>query len=460
MTSLQPILVPLSLLLWIAFSWWCFRRFPPATAAMTALVSGWLFLPLFPIQSVRIPYFETKPLLVPGFVIIISYLRDRPTWQRLRRSWADLPMMVLILSPTVTSILNGLGLKDGLQSAWQQLLFAGCAWLLGRLYFGSFNRLKQAALVVFLGALVYVPFCLWEIRMSPQLHSTFYGTPPDLDFNQTIRFGGYRPVVFMRHGLMTAMWMTCGSLVGFWMWRSRAVEKVGNLRMGWLTLAVIGTTILCKSLGALVLLAGALVVVFSPRWLRATLLLLLLLLPPVYQSSRMLGWRGELVSDWAEKLGDADRRASVLFRTMNEEGLVRHALERPWFGWGRFGRNLTYDEWGNPTVTDSAWIIVLGIDGLVNLAAYDLLVILPFLLFWLRVPLRFWDRAAVAPAASMALFILLYGIDNLFNALPNPAYMAMAGGLTSLALARAPEPRRAKAPRRQRALAAGVASAA
>ena len=80
----------------------------------------------------------------------------------------------------------------------------GAPYLLGRLYFSEPAALRDLALATVSAALAYVPFCLWEIRMSPQLHAIVYGLQP-FGFGQAIRFGGYRPSVFMTHGLMLGM---------------------------------------------------------------------------------------------------------------------------------------------------------------------------------------------------------------------------------------------------------------
>ena len=53
---------------------------------------------------------------------------------------------------------------------------------------------------IFIGGLLYVPLCLFEIRMSPQLHKLVYGFHQHI-FAQTFRFEGWRPTVFLQHGL-------------------------------------------------------------------------------------------------------------------------------------------------------------------------------------------------------------------------------------------------------------------
>ena len=68
------------------------------------------------------------------------------------------------------------------------------------------------------------------------------------------------------------------------------------------------------------------------------------------------------------------RATSLETRFTNEQQLLDHALQRPWFGWGRFGRNRVYAASGaNNSITDGAWVIRLGTFGLVGFLAQFLL---------------------------------------------------------------------------------------
>ena len=57
-----------------------------------------------------------------------------------------------------------------------------------------------------IAGLIYSLPMLLEIRFAPQFSYWFYGYWIEL-FDQQIRFGGYRPVVFMGHGLVTAFFL-------------------------------------------------------------------------------------------------------------------------------------------------------------------------------------------------------------------------------------------------------------
>lgn len=68
---------------------------------------------------------------------------------------------------------------------------------------------------------------------------------------------------------------------------------------------------------------------------------------------------------------NVDRAASLKTRFDQEQQLLEHAWQRPWFGWGRYGRNRVYHGWNgsDSSVTDGYWIITMGTFGLVGFAA-------------------------------------------------------------------------------------------
>ena len=64
---------------------------------------------------------------------------------------------------------------DGRPKAFDFTVRWALPWLLGRTYFTDFESQRALALIIVVGALLYVPFALWEVKMSPQLHSQVYG---------------------------------------------------------------------------------------------------------------------------------------------------------------------------------------------------------------------------------------------------------------------------------------------
>src|SRR6185295_15545035 len=194
----------------------------------------------------------------------------------------------------------------------------------------------------------------YEMRFGPTLHKILFGYIQQT-FREAKRWGGYRPTVFLQHGLAVGMFMCTAALVAIWTWRSRAIQNIYSIPMGLVAVAIAVTAVLCKSTGAILLLVGALGVMWASVKLRSKALLVCLVISaPIYMGVRTLGlWSGQqLVNLTADYIG-ADRAESLAMRIRNEDRLVGKALERPVFGWGRFGRNHIIDtETGKHTVTD------------------------------------------------------------------------------------------------------------
>jgi len=431
----------------------CFLALGPRRGMLAALLGGTLFVPVF-VATDGVPILRTKAMFVAGVVVAASLLLDLRRWSRLRLGWLDLPMLVLCATPFLAASANDLGPYEGWSAVFQTALVFGGPYLLGRLYLGDREGVADLAGALVLAGLVYVPLCLWEIRMSPQLHRLAYGFSPVEMFGQNIRFGGYRPVVFMNHGLMLALFMASATLVAYWLWRTgarRAVALVGlHLPMGLAAAALGLTTILCKSTGAVALLLAGIVVLEGTRLLRAPVLILLLLaVPPAYCAARVAGWSGEALIAATSGMVAAERAQSVEYRFANETLLVDKAMQRPWLGWGRWGRSRLHDATGRDvSVTDSLWVITLGETGLVGLVALGLALGLPILLLLRAAPARHWGERGVASAAALAAVGLIGMADDLLNTMATPAALAIAGAL--VALWRAARAARTAAPARPR----------
>jgi hypothetical protein len=410
----------------------CFATLPPRRAALFALFGGWLFLPVFEI-AFSVPLLHEKIFFLSAVVLAASAVFHGDRWRRLRPGAIDLPILVLCVSPLATSVANGLGAYDGLQAAFQLSLAWGGPYLLGRIYLGEPGGIRDLAAVHVGSALLYVPLCLWEIRMSPQLHRTLYGFHQHA-FIQSVRYGGYRPVVFLEHGLAVGMFMSSATLLAVWLLRTGARRALAGIPMGWIAAGLAVTTILCKSAGAILLLAVGLAVLEGVRRARrAALVFVLAALPIGYCAARLSGWSAGDLVDVAGRYIDLDRAQSLEYRLRMENLLIARALERPALGWGRWGRSRVYDESGEDiTVTDGMWVIELGTGGFLKLAA-NLLVLLipPVVLAWRLRPGELADPR-VAAALALAVALLLSSIDDLFNAMASPFFPAIAGALCGL----------------------------
>jgi len=422
------------------FAVYAFGKYPPRTAAVAVVVIGWLFLPASQTAIYSIPgipfHMKTNALCLA--VLLGMAVKDPGIFHRFHFHWIDVPIICWCLAPFFSSISNGLGPYDGAGAALPMAVDWGIPYLAGRLYFGTYDGLKELGLGMFIGALVVAPLALIEMVISPQFHIILYGYYPH-DFSQTKRGVGYRPSVFMKHGLELAIYNASAVVMGWQLFLRKSIVRVVPLLKIPLFPAVAGLSVILlisRSSGALMLCLFALAMLQAAVMLRSKLpLLLVLILPLAYMNLRATGaWDGQNLIEASKKLtGNEERVGSLSFRLFNENLLVEKARLRPIFGWAGYQRSFVTDENGRfISVPDGMWILTLGKNGLFGLTALSASILLaPFLFFW-KCPSRRLGDPLVAPAAAFATCLCIFMADSLFNAFYNPILMVAAGGLSSL----------------------------
>ncbi|MBD2043732.1 O-antigen ligase domain-containing protein [Microcoleus sp. FACHB-672] len=424
----------------IPFTIYMFIRYPSQRAVVIVFITAFIFLPVAAFKLPGIP--EYSKTSAPCYCILLAtFIYDPQRFTSFKFGWLDVPMLCWCFSPFASSITNGLGPYDGFSETLSQTMAWGAPYFLGRIYLNNLEGLRQLALGIFAGGLIYVPLCLFESRMSPQLHRMVYGFAARRDFAQTIRLGGYRPTVFMVHGLWVGVWMMSAALIAVWLWKTGTIKRFWNMPMDWLALALLVTFILCRSTGAYLYFGIGIFILFVVKYCRTALPMYLLIFGLCFYlylgvSGGFTG--GEVVSYVADTLGP-ERAQSLEFRFINEGPLAEKARERMLFGWGGWGRARIFDEWGEDiSVTDSLWIIAFGNQGLFGLSAFVTSVLLPSLSFsWLGYPPSTWSHPKVAPAAALVVILPLFMLDSVLNAMVNQIFMLGAGGLTGLMLSKA-----------------------
>jgi len=401
-----------------------FAFLPARRAAAIALIGGWLFLPQAVIDFPGLPDYSRAVAVSLGLLIGIIFF-DAATALRLRPSWVDLPLVLWCLSPLFTSAANGLGLYDGLSGLYSETFDWAIPWIVGRLYFADAAGLRALTRAIFVGGLVYVPFCLYEVRMSPVLHHTLYGYNQHV-FAQTLRLGGYRPMVFLEHGIELGVWMMAATLCGTVTWIQRRKERwVGIPLVGWLVLLWV-TTILCRAVGAYLLLGiGTACLLVLAATGSALPLQLLAVAVAAYLVARIgWDWQAEALLDFFRSIGA--RAHSIEGRIAANSRIAERAMERFYFGWGGYNR---FREGLGPTLPDSHWAITFGQRGLFGLVSNYALLLLAPLLAVRRVNLRDASGRLRYGLFGLALVTVLFTVDTLMNQMINPVYLTAAGAL-------------------------------
>lgn len=435
--------VPLMMFGWIPFVAQLFQKLTHRRATIASIILAWMFLPQYGYALPALPDYD-KTFAASIAVIVATYLYASGRFATLSFDCYDGIMALWCLTPMFASLANGLGAYDGFAATNGYATTWLLPYLVGRLYITDWDAVKDLVWGIFLGGLIYIPFCWIEIILSPQLHMWVYGWHPH-DFIQSVRGNSYRPVIFMHHGLMVGMWMAAACLCGIGLYCSGSLPAMKGLltkikmpdwvRPNHLLIALFITFVACQSVGALALLIQASLVFFLCRKFKSKLFLLLLIVYPAYSMTTSLkggsGKQGTV--DFIRTYISEDRAASLEFRLINEEILVEKALHRPTFGWGGWGRSRVVDEDGvDISVTDAYWIIVLGTTGMVGLVAFYLMVSVPAVRLLQKFPVEGWMDSGAVLVMPLAILLPIYAQDCLLNDMKNPIYMVIAGGLITM----------------------------
>lgn len=432
-------LTPLAMYGWLPLVLGLFMIMPPKRAVLWAFFLAWLFLPMAKYDLPKVPDYTKMSATCYGVVLGVMIF-DFGRLTMFRPKLIDLPIVIFcIFTPILSAYTNrpALTLYDGLSES----IALSTAWLLpyfiGRLYFTDLKDMRTLALCFLAGALAYAPICWFEARFSPQLHRLLYGFHQH-HFVHALRGGfffHYRPRGFMQSGLMTATWMCSAALIAWCFWIGKTKINFGKWVPSALLimLILVPTAIIGKGMGAMLLAFGGFGVLLMTKYLNTRVFMIALLcVAPMFALTRAQGlWDGSSVIAEIEKV-NPDRAWSLQYRFDNDTVLVKKAVQRPVFGWGGYGRNLVRSQDGEKmAITDGMWILLLGKMGFVGLFSFMLALAMPTILFVKRYPPRMWLTPAVAPAAGLATVLALYQIDCLFNAMENPLFFLLAGGMCS-----------------------------
>lgn len=427
-----------ALFLFIPLTLALYARLPATKATIVTVLSGVLFLPeVLAVDPPLLPPMD-KTSITAFWALVGCLWKARGKLRRARPlRGVDSLFVLLLLCNVGTALTNpdalfsgpivrqGLVLYDAVALGIKDTLAIYLPFLLGRAMLTSERDLYTLlrALVTF--GVVYACLALVEIRLSPQLHNWLYGYH-QMDFSMAIRFGGYRPMIFMQTGLAVGMFMLSVTIAAI------VLHRTGRVRAR--TVYFLGVVLLlCKSTGAIVYGLVALPLVALVRRPRARLPAVFALLTLLYPLLRTTDtFPTDALVQQAEKLNE-ERALSLWFRFDQEYQLLQRALERPYFGWGGYNRNRHFDpDTGEDlSVTDGDWAIQIGTRGLVGFLAIYGLMTVPVLLTWRRLR-RVRSRDDRLRLAGLALITSLLVVDLLPNGLFHCLPFFLSGALYGL----------------------------
>lgn len=434
------IIAYLVLALWPVVTYQLWKRLERGKALIWTVLGGYLLLP--PLTAFDVPVIPSlDKVTLPNLMALACALwlvKDRISF--VPKSWLGKGLiLVYVLSPFGTVLtngdplvfietqINGMRIYDSLAAISYQLI-ALMPFFLARRYLGNPEgaRMILAALVV--AGLAYSLPMIVEMVMSPQMNVWIYGFFQH-DFFQTIRYGGYRPVVFLPHGLWVAFFAFMAVAAAAASLRNLPAEVRPKAMV--VLLYLVAMLILCRSAGPIVYAIALvpLILLAPSRWqlFFAAAMALIVVSYPVLRGAHLVPV--DQILAFADNLSP-DRAYSLRFRIQNEEILLARAQERPIFGWGGYGRAFTHDPVTGQqlNIADGAWVILLGNYGWAGYITEFGLFALPLFLLG-REALR-QRKINLSPwVGALALILGANMMDLLPNATQIPFTWLMAGAL-------------------------------
>lgn len=471
-------LATLMLVIWPIVTLVLFMKLPPGRALIVSILSAYLFLPPNP-AAMDFPLLpplnkETLPLLSVLFVYLFVSVRD-PRFITMAEVVRSIIGGVIALPITVVRLvrhsISVLGLPDGtLGKVFAIFFVAGPAitvfnnaeplifrvaairglyffdiialtlvqvllvigYLMARRFLSETKDQRDLLFAFLIGGLLYTLPILIEARMSPQMNVWVYGYFQHA-FEQTIRANGYRPVVFLNHGIWVAFFVMTALVATVTLLKAQPTGKRTGLAL--VAITFIGLLIVSKTLGSL-LIAGVLLPLIwflsaRKQIFLAVLLGLASLSYPALKTANLVPQ--EFLLERANALSPA-RAQSLKFRFDNEDILLERAMEKPLFGWGSWGRNQIRDDFDGQieSVSDGRWIITLGMYGWVGFIGEFGLLFLPIFVIW-RETRRLKDEELSPYVGPMTLLLGANMIDLLPNATLTHLTWLLAGTLLGYA---------------------------
>ncbi len=426
------------------------RNRGPGIALIVTILGGYLFLPTE--GAIDLPgFYKLNKLSIPAYtalaLCIFAAFQAKSALASGRINtppgkWLDgwIPKSVLLrllitavmVGAVMTALTNRDPIIDGenylpglrLYDSASLLLFLFITiipLLLGRKFLAYPEGQRLLLFGFCITGLLYVPLVFIEVRLSPQLTNWVYGFAPKL-WLQHVRGDGFRPIVFLVHGLRVSIFL-CAALI---VTTGLARMYTGKFRAGFLTAAAMLfiALLLSKSLGALLIaLLVCPLVLFAPsRFLifAAAGMAALIFAYPILRGA------GLVPIEYLERLAanlSEERAFSLSYRFYFEAQLLDRANERPLFGWGGWGRSLKLET--RAGVPDGEWVLVMGRDGWIGYICRFGLMFFPILLIFWR-----WRRDAIGmETAVIAAALGAAAIDLIPNSGMTPDKWLLAGAL-------------------------------
>lgn len=434
----------LALILWFPICITLFFLLRAFVATSLTLLGASLLLPTrLAFDFPGLPAFNREVIAVLSAFVGCLVVRRGSIRLPRRLGPPEICLLGLILGPVFTASGNadpqqygpiwlpGITWWDGPAMAFEQFVAIGAPFLLGSGLARRSSDIGHLLSLIVIACFAYSIPILWEVRMSPQLHKIFYGYHAHA-FAGTIRYGGYRPIVFLSFGAALALFVASATVAAAVLWRARI--RVLGVPSFPLAAYLLGVLLLCKSLAAIVYGVFTLLIVLfaTPRLqaIGASAVALIVFAYPLLRAADIFPTQGMVE---VASFVDSERAGSLQFRFDNEDRLLTKARQRVWFGWGGWRRNRVLDPrtGRDVSITDGFWIVKMGTLGIFGFVSSMAIVLLPIVGAHRAIREATSQREQVL-VAGLALILAFHAIDQIPNATISPITLFIGGALIAV----------------------------
>ena len=426
----------------VFFSWpivvlWLLIRYPTKKAIFISIVLTTLLLPsAFSADVPLLPPLDKDNITGLSLILFLFLMRKKfrifqPGLSTILFIGYFIVIAITVELNAIPIIIIGSKYLPGLTyhdifSTIIRLIIYTMPFFLGRYFSTSLKDTEIFFKIMVVMALIYTLPMLFELKMSPQLHNIFYGYQPS-QFVQEIREDGYRPMVFVGHGLGLAFWMSTCILAAVALLKNKIRSTILSPVVVVCYLFVV--LIFCKtwSAAAYAVLGMFFILKLRPstqvKW--SFIIAAIVILYPIAKVNEVIPEK-EIISTISQY--NPARAQSLEFRFQNENEMLTHVLEKPFFGWGSWGRNRIYSKWDGRdlSVTDGRWIIELGTNGWMGFLFYYAILLTP-LYYALKTFKYIKEPKDQVYFAALSIILAICIIDSIPNTGMGPMHFFLAG---------------------------------
>ena len=425
---------------WPLVTFVLYLRLPIVRATLWSILGAYLLLPpAIEVDLPLIPPLDKSSISNLSAFFSCWFITGKPVRLLPNILWVRLILLVFVSSPFITALLNpepiiagqrfikGMESYDAFSAVIRQIILM-LPFAMGFALFRTEQDLESIFRVLAISGILYSVPMLLEVRLSPQLNQWIYGYFPS-QFLQSMRGEGFRPVVFIGHGLGVAYFAMTALISAATLQKLRL--SVLGISSTMIVMFLVVVLFLCKSLGSVIYAIVILFLMYLTKPISqvkiARFLVLLTILYPLLRTADLVPLQDMV--DMAEVVSE-ERATSLNFRFENEERLLNKAMQHPFFGWGSWGRNRVYDlvTGKDLSITDGRWIITLGSFGLMGFLAEFGLLALPVFLCARNIK-RATSRQELVMVATLVMLLTINMIDLLPNSTLTPFSWLLAGSL-------------------------------